>query len=414
MIKNIQESIAVFLLLAYAGTLFSSSLYPFVPRSLNLGSASNTAAVYLVDNITPEDLKQTYESVPATQKKLRVFIMPGHEPKFGGAEYRTLKERDMNLALAQSLTDYLNQQGRYEAVLGRDREGWNPSLESYFKVEKQEISSWKKEQEGIMSDLISEGSFEADSDPVPHQTATKDVALRLYGINKWIGENDFDLAVHIHFNDYGSRRKDLPGEYSGFVIYVPDGQYSNSSAARSVAQFIHGRLNDFIAESNTPKERGGIIEDQSLIALGSNNTADAPSILMEYGYIYEPQFQDAKVREVVLREYAYQTFLGIEDFFKTEEKSFAYKTSVFPHSWDNNVSRGAAQNLDVLALQFVLMADGLYPPAGKDFRSCALSGIFGPCTVSALKAFQAKNDIEGDGTRLGSTTRALLNRLFGK
>lgn len=410
--KNIHEYVAVLILFICSSVIFWAATNTLF-ATISFDFDANTAAVYLVDNITADDLKRTYDSAPATQQKLRIFIMPGHEPNFGGAEYRNIKEREMNVVVAEKLAEFLGEHGRYETVIGRDGKDWHPALGAYFKTDEDEIRAWKDSHQEVMDDLVSEGSFLLSEDPVPHQAATKDVALRLYGINKWIGENDFDLAIHIHFNDYGSRRRGNPGQYSGFVIYVPDGQYSNASAAKTVAGFVRNRLSTFVAESDTPKERGGIVEDQELIALGSNNTADVPSLLIEYGYIYESQFQNRKVSDILLGEYAYQTFLGIEDFFNQDERTFAYKTSVLPYSWNQNLSKGSSQSADVLALQFTLLADKLYPPPGKDFRSCPVSGIFGDCTASALKEFQEKNGIEGDGTVIGSKTRALLNSLFG-
>jgi len=37
---------------------------------------------------------------------------------------------------------------------------------------------------------------------------TEDIALRLYGFNKWADENKVDAMVHIHFNDYPGERLD--------------------------------------------------------------------------------------------------------------------------------------------------------------------------------------------------------------
>ncbi len=409
MLRTIQQYVSILILFACSSMILKAAFDYCLPI-LMLGE--NAAAVYFVDNKTASDLKNTYASASTTEGRLRIFIMPGHEPGFGGAEYRVLRERDMNVALAQYLADYLYAQGKYDVIVGRDGSSWLPELDAYFEAHEDEIIAWKESQEDITDSLIEGGHFEVDANPVPHMSVKSDVAMRLYGINKWIGENDFDLAVHVHFNDYGSRRRGQPGEFAGFAIYVPDGQYSNAKAAHDVAESLRGRLDDIVAPSSAPREKGGIVEDQNLIALGSNNTADAPSILIEYGYIYEPQFQDKKTSDLLMREYAYQTFLGIEDFFRVGQRDLAYRTSVLPYRWDSNVPRSTVASADVLGLQFTLLAGGMYPPAGKDLSSCPLSGVFGPCTVSALADFQRKNDIEGDGTFLGPRTRELLNALF--
>ena len=55
-----------------------------------------------------------------------------------------------------------------------------------------------------------------------------------------------------------------------------------------------------------------MLEDQSLIALGASGTLNAPSILIEYAYIYEKGINVDKI--------AQKTALGIEDYVKTLNK----------------------------------------------------------------------------------------------
>ena len=150
---------------------------------------------------------------------------------------------------------------------------------------------------------------------MPHNDAPKDVALRLFGINKWANEHKVDIIIHIHFNDSGPRRAGAPGEYNGFTIYTPERQYSNSQASMDIAKRVFKRLSKMFSVSNLPGEDAGVVEDQELIAIGSSNTVDAASLLVEYGYIYEPQFRVPAVRVMVLRELAFQTYLGLADFF---------------------------------------------------------------------------------------------------
>jgi N-acetylmuramoyl-L-alanine amidase len=378
-----------------------------LPAHLSQMRGGNEAAVFMVDNITPQELLDKYED--EKEGKVRIFIMPGHEPAYGGAEYGSLKERDLNLVIAKHLRDYLKGDSRYEVALGRDDSGWNPTLEAYFKDERAQILAWKNDQARIMKQLVSEGEVDIVEGGVPHQKAPDDVALRLYGMNKWIGENDFDLAIHIHINDYGSRGR-RPGIYSGYAIYVPEKQYSNSAAARMVAESISDRLERFIGQSDLEKESGGVVEDQELVAVGRYNTADAPALLIEYGYIYESQFQDKAVREKALREYAYQTYLGIRDFFVTSENGDkGRETATLPYEWTKDVMEGKGQSADAFALQVALAREGMYPPAGKSLNICPISGLFGPCTRAALTAFQKAKSIEGEEGYAGEATRQALD-----
>jgi N-acetylmuramoyl-L-alanine amidase len=159
-----------------------------------------------------------------------------------------------------------------------------------------------------------------------HNTAPSDVGLRLYGIHKWANENDIDLSIHIHFNDHPRKNGAGPGKYTGFTLYIPDPQYSNGKTARAVAERIFARLSQTYSPSDMPKEAPGIVESQDLIAVGSYNTSDAPSILIEYAYIYEAQLQDEATRSLMLQDMALQTYEGLQDFFENRNKHLVQKT----------------------------------------------------------------------------------------
>jgi hypothetical protein len=170
--------------------------------------------------------------------------------------------------------------------------------------------------------------------------ARTDVALRLYGINKWENENNVDIAIHVHINDNPRRNPTGPGIYSGFTMYVPEKEYTNSPTTKAVAETIFKRLAKYNPVSDLPIEDNGIVEEGDLIAIGAHNTANAASMLIEYGYIYEPQFQDKTVRLETLKDMAFQTYLGLQDFFGSgNDVSFAYDTLMLPHAWKGNLSR---------------------------------------------------------------------------
>lgn len=83
---------------------------------------------------------------------------------------------------------------------------------------------------------------------------------------------------------------------------------------------------------------------------------------------------------------------------------------------------GARGSLNILALQYALLAEGLYPPRGKTVADCPLNGNYGPCTTSAISAFQERYALEilapyglsrGTG-RAGLATISKLNELYGE
>ena len=129
-------------------------------------------------------------------------------------------------------------------------------------------------------------------------------------------ENNIDIVLHIHFNDYPGRKYDLPGKYSGFSIYIPEAQLPNYRISQGIAESIRKELEKIQSASNFPKEKETVVEDQQLIAVGSNASRDGASVLVEYGYIYEDKIYDKKTREQILVDMAYQTYLGVKNYFE--------------------------------------------------------------------------------------------------
>ncbi len=274
----------------------------------------NLSAVFFADSITVSDLQKTYAGA-GYGRKLNILVVPGHEPNFGGAEYKNLKERDMTVDLGNDLANYLRTNPRYNVIVSRTKNAWNPVLQNYFDQNWDQIKQFRQNQKTVMNQLMADGQVSKATDGMIHNVAPDDVALRMYGINKWIDENHIDIAINIHFNDNPRSNTKMAGDYRGFSIYVPDSQYSNAKASLPISQKVFSRLASFAPVSNLPKENAGILPDQTLIALGAGNTNDAASILVEYGYIYENWFGSDSVRQSVLNRMAYNTYLGIQDFF---------------------------------------------------------------------------------------------------
>lgn len=375
--------------------------------------SKNLASVFFTQSISAPDLQKKFDEALSTGKKIKILIVPGHEPDFGGAEFRDLKERDFVVDLGQELAEYLSENPHYDVFLTRGKELWNPEIQRYFNERRQDIISFISSQKTEMARLISEGKIEKIDDVVPHNSAPGDVAVRLYGINKWANENEMDIVLHIHFNDYPRAHFRQEGKYRGLSIYAPEKQYSNSQATKTVASKILARLNNFFATSNLPNEEGGVVEDQDLIAVGSGNTVDGVSMLIEYGYIYEPQFSSSATRKEIFKELAFQTYLGLEDFFgETLSIIKSQSTTLLPYEWSASFGKSEKANKETLSLQAALLFYGAYPPRGMTKNDCPLSGFFGECTRLALSVFQKKMNINGDGSTVGPQTRAKLNELY--
>lgn len=155
------------------------------------------------------------------------------------------------------------------------------------------------------------------------------------------------------------------------------------------------------------------MEDQHLIAIGAHNTLDPFGMLIEYGYIYEPQFLNEKIRDSIIKELAFQTYVGLANFFETETKlSLKYDTLFLPHKWEGTLEKGVKSKESILALQFALNFEKLYPPEGFDKHNCPITGNFGNCTSLALKKFQEKYGINDETGGMGEPTKSKLNELY--
>jgi len=276
--------------------------------------ATNTLA--LADIATTTSIQSQSQALP--RPKVRILLVPGHEPNYGGTEFGTLKEREMNVELAQDLSNLLLADSHFQVYMTRDNQAWNPVFDSFFKDNWDSIKAWQKDSHKEMMHLISIGSTTKPSSKVIHNTVPTNVALRLYGITKWANENIIDVVVHIHLNDFPDHKTGVPGKYTGFSIYVPVGQYANSTTTKVVAESVFKRLSNDYAVSNLPGESSGVVDEPDLIAIGANNTADAASMLIEYGYIYEPKFRTAAKRSTTLKAMAKDTYLGLLDFFSSD------------------------------------------------------------------------------------------------
>ena len=340
--SNGMNRFTIFLLFVFMGlgALFFA-VGPILIKSgfaVKESSPKQSASVFFIESSKPEVMKQTLALANTNPniRKLRILLVPGHDNEFWGTQFKSLKEATITLELGKQLARLLILDGEFEVMVSRDESGYNPLLASYFSSEQEDILAFAKDKKQIMKDLISNGKISPKIDGVYHNNAPGPMVVRLYGINKWANENNIELVVHVHFNDYPRRNKVSAGEYSGFSIYVPERQYSNARASKVVAEEVFKQLKTYYPESNMPKESEGVVEDQDLIAIGSFNTLDPASILIEYGYIYETQFLDKTIRSKVIEDLATQTYIGIRNFFGGSFSNIAggkYKTALLPHTW---------------------------------------------------------------------------------
>lgn len=381
---------------------------------------SNPSVGQYVATVILAHKPKTVEQLKTPNQKIKILLVPGHEPDYGGTEFGAgasrLYERNLTVELANDLRTVLQGNPRYEVYVTRDTTDWAPNFSSYFKTEWNDILTWQKARIAETKDLRRIGQMKKAVPTVYHNKAPTGVATRLFGINKWANENDVDVVLHIHFNDYPGRPDDGSGVYSGFTIYVPESQYYNGTTTRSIANTVFKRLSEYNPVSNLRGEDAGIVEDQDLIAIGSYNSVDAASMLIEYAYIYEPSLRDPMRRSIVMKDWAFQTYQGLEDFFNDgsiTDMAYPYGTVLLPHAWNELISEKSTDINGIFALQTALIRDGSYPPRGETLNSCPRTGKFGGCTKEAVSAFQKKYNIEGEQGVAGQKTLEKLNGLYG-
>lgn len=398
----VSGTFAVIVILALPGSALQ------ITNEFNRVSApAKAAAIFFVESITVAQIQNDYHAVSTpTEKKVKILIVPGHEPDSGGAEFNGIYERNIVVDIANALADLLRQNPHYEVMVARTKVAWNPILQSYFDTNAAAIQDFRTSQATMMAQYLAQGSVALASDQIGHSTTSTKGALELYGINKWASENHYGITLHLHLNDYSGHPSKAVGKYDGFAVYIPDRQYSNAEASRVIGNALAVRLNAYHATSTLPKEDVGVVPDQQLIAIGSNNSADGASLLIEYGYLYEPQFQHASVRGLAVADYARATYLGLQDFF-TDPVSSTYGSAAIPYDWTSVSVSAHEKSPDVYALQSALHHLGYYPPAERSFSECPISGIAGSCTTEALAAYQTARGIDATGT-LGPLTRAAL------
>lgn len=406
--------IAIFLFAFVSFALFNfANPSPILTSIHNIQSfKSFFGGIFFVASTDEKHLKDKYTEAGTTGGLVKILVVPGHDNNSVGAQFKYVKEADLTAELGKYLSDFLGEDKKFEPVLLRTKEGYSSEFTAYLEEERSSIVDFMKTYRLYMQTAVDSGIVNRNQ-VMEHNDATQNGAILLYGINKWANENGTDLVIHIHFNDHPGRRASKPGKYSGFAIYVPEKQYSNSQASMAIAQKISSRLNSYYATSDMPLESGGVLEEQDLIAIGSNNSLNPAGMLIEYDYIYEPQYLYPATRQAVLKELAFQTYSGIKDFFETnvtDTSKFA-GTTLLPHQWNSDIGEGLIGNTDVLSLQAVLSNEGDYPAPGFTKNDCPITGSFRNCTVEAVKKFQRESGLEPTGY-VGPQTRKILNEKY--
>ncbi len=251
-------------------------------------------------------------------KIIKILLEPGHDNQYFGTKFKNVKETEINLELASKISKILSKNKSFQVFMTRDKNGYLSDITNYFENKKDEIINFKKEAKAETAIKIANGDFIV-KEGAPHHSVNSEIAFRLYGLNKWADENNMDAVINIHFNDYPRRYEKKAGKYKGFTIYIPESPLINSKKSYDLGKNIFLELIKKYKTSTYPAEKDGLVPDQKLIALGTNDTLKTRSVLIEYAYIYEKILSTKKTREKTLQSMADLTAKGIENYFSKNQ-----------------------------------------------------------------------------------------------
>ncbi len=254
---------------------------------------------------------------PAYPNPKKILIVPGHDNTDGGAVYKTAYESNLTRQLGEKLYNYLARDERFFVLSTRlfdSSNKYDPQFQGYFDNQKEEVAAFLKEHKQLTNAQIASGTLTTKT-YVSHNVASNRAVNILYGVNKWANEHEMDLVLHIHFNNDVRYNMYAAGIQSGFAIYTPEEQMPNYKPTIDISNALYAQLKRFINPSTLPVEKNGMVPSQDLIAIGAYGTRTGPSILIEYGYIYEPRYADPKLQDESLDVLAYATYLGLIDFY---------------------------------------------------------------------------------------------------
>jgi len=343
-------------------------------------------------------------------RPIQLLVVPGHDndPASGGTQFAGVTEAELNLELGWQVYQLFQKDSHFNVGLTRSSNGYNDFIASYIQNNRAAIIQFRDASRATNAQLIQSGQILSIFSPA--NAVTDETSIKLYGINKWANENGTDLMLNIHFNDYPERSLGWRGQYSGFVVFIPERQLPNAAVSAPIGTALLNQLKTMFPISDRMRELSGLVEDQQLIALGANRTLNSTvaSVVIEYGYIYENAWLNPATRPLALKELAYQTYVGIKKYF---EPAWKDPNPVVLYQWTHQLEINPYGDSQVFALQVALSRHGFYPPAELFPNDCPLSGIFGRCTRKAVLNFQNANKLPRTGI-VDAATLKKINQVY--
>lgn len=272
------------------------------------------------ENLSLFDSLQNSSSSPIVSKDIppraqpHILVVAGHTAKTKGAVFGDTTEYELTYDLMNKVKVDLEGLG-FNVTVSHNQGDYSYRFSTYFTENKDQILQYRKDKLDAFHKQYPLGVVTNDTD---HNLASDAGVAQLYGINKWVNENNIDAVVHLHFNDYPGRLDTVPGKHTGFAIFIPLKTNDNFVLSYNLAKKVESRLLEHSSRSTLTSESAGVLESE-LIAVGQANSVQIPAILIENGYIYEQKFTDTKQRPSVLERYSRSIADAIDDFFVTND-----------------------------------------------------------------------------------------------
>ena len=217
-----RNSDSFFLFLIF--TLFAVPVVGYIvqedPLSISGVVPNYAAASFLEESVNLNDLQKRYDNFVnnggKAKDRINILIVPGHDESSFGTQFRKIKEVDLNRQLAEHIEDVFLKEKAFDVMLTADTNGYNKKLEKYLDKEEVDIKEFEAFYKKTTAKLENNGHITLDQE-VFHNAASSDVVFTLYGINKFANDEDFDIVIHIHFNDYPGRDLDQRGKYLSLI-----------------------------------------------------------------------------------------------------------------------------------------------------------------------------------------------------
>lgn len=240
----------------------------------------------------------------------RILLVAGHTAETEGTSYRSLSEYELNYQLMNMLEERLRATG-YEVITTHEGDDYNEEFTNFFETQRQEILDFRSRQREAYEEEYPLGVVTNDTD---HNYASNLGTLQLYGVNYWANQNNIDVVLHIHFNDYPGRPNDEVGEHTGFSVFTSLKTNKNFIESFLLAKEIEREMLTYADRSTVRRESAGVLESE-LIAVGQANSTDMPSLLLEMGFIYENKFVNPISRAQEFQDYTQAITQALNTYF---------------------------------------------------------------------------------------------------